>query len=382
VNVNVTVNPLHDPRLIAPVPPGAAPVFHRSMPGYEPTPLRSAPVLAAAAGVKAVLVKDESSRFGLPAFKILGAAWATFRALSARLEEEPPASLIDLAEMLESHGPLALATATDGNHGRAVARVAGWLGLDARIFVPEGTSAARIAAIESEGASCIVVDGTYDDAVAVAAEEAADDCAVISDTSWPGYEEIPGWIVEGYATILAEIEDQLDGPRPTVVLVPVGVGSLAAAVVTWYRSTAGARDDRPVTLIGVEPDTADCLGASLRAGRLVEVPGPHRSIMAGLNCGHVSPQAWPLLSAGLDGMASVDDDVAVAGMRALADEGIVAGESGAAPAGVLAAGGARALGLQPDDVLLLLSTEGATDPAAWAEAVGRRPEEAATETAP
>jgi diaminopropionate ammonia-lyase len=148
------------------------------------------------------------------------------------------------------------------------------------------------------------------------------------------------------------------------------VGALAAAAAGWYRSR---ERDGDVRLIGVEPDSADCVGASLRAGRLVEVPGPHRSIMAGLNCGRASPVAWPVVAPAFDAMAAVDDAVSVAGMRALAAAGIVSGESGAAGAGVLAAGGAPALGLGPDDVVLLLSTEGATDPAAWEAAVGRAP---------
>jgi diaminopropionate ammonia-lyase len=384
MDVNITLNGRRDPAFALPAPHGAAAAFHRGLPGYEPTPLRAAPILAAAAGVKAVLVKDESHRFGLPAFKVLGASWAAFRALSARLDHASPApsSLAGLAAALAPQHPLALATATDGNHGRAVARVAAWLGLAARIFVPAGTSAARIAAIGGEGASCTVVDGTYADAVAVAAKEAAHDCVVISDTSWPGYEEVPRWVVEGYSTILAETSAQFGTDRPTVVLVPVGVGSLAAAVVSWYRSPAGTRPGDPaVRLAGVEPATADCVGASIRAGHLVEVPGPHPSIMTGLNCGLASPQAWPILSAGIDAMVTVDDDVAIAGMRARAEEGVVSGESGAATAGVLAAGGARALGLGPDDVVVVLSTEGATDPDAYAAAVGRRPDEVAA-TAP
>jgi diaminopropionate ammonia-lyase len=341
--------------------------FHRGLPGYAPTPLREAPELAAAAGVGRVLVKDEADRMGLPAFKILGASWATYRALLEHLDLPLGTPLDDLAA-----APVTLTTATDGNHGRAVARWARWLGLGARIFVPAGTSAARIAAIEGEGAVCTVVDGTYDDAVARAAEETGPRCLVVSDTSWEGYEEIPRWVIEGYATIFVELEAQLDeaGARPTAVVVPVGVGALAAAAAAWYRS---GEQDRDVTLIGVEPDTADCVGASLRAGRLVEVPGPHTSIMAGLNCGRPSPVAWPVVAPAFDAMTAVDDAVSVAGMRVLAAAGIVSGESGAAGAGVLASGGATALGLGPDDVVLLLSTEGATDRAAWDAAVGRAP---------
>jgi diaminopropionate ammonia-lyase len=249
-----------------------------------------------------------------------------------------------------------LTTATDGNHGRAVALMARRLGIPARIFVPAGTSESRIDAILGEGAACEVVDGTYDDAVATAA---ATGDLVVSDTSWPGYETIPAWVIEGYATIFEEIDAQSDGVVPDLVLVPIGVGALAAATTQWYRCR-----DLPVRLVGVEPESADCMLASVAAGRIVEVPGPHRSIMAGLNCGWPSPIAWPWVSNGFDGFLAIDDGDARAGMRALAAEGIVSGETGASGAGALLA--ARdALDLTPDTTVLLLSTEGATDPEAW-----------------
>jgi diaminopropionate ammonia-lyase len=367
MRIAVTPNPLRDPGFATPVPTADATRFHRRLPGYAPTPLLAAPGLAAAAGIGGVLVKDESGRFGLPAFKVLGASWAGYRAVVAHLARatgdaaEPDwASLAQLAAALAPLRPLDLATATAGNHGRAVARLAAWLGLGARIFVPAGTDPGRIAAIEGEGALCQVVDGTYDDAVTVAAAEAADDCLVVADTAWEGYEQVPRWVVEGYATVLAEVAGQLDAApamsRPTVVVVPVGVGSLAAAVAGWYRSPAAG--DRSVRLVGVEPDTADCLGASVRAGRLVEVPGPHPSIMAGLNAGRPSPLAWPVVAPAFDAFVAVDDDVARCGVAALERAGIPAGPSGAAGAGVLSAGGAGALDLSPDDVVLLLSTEG------------------------
>jgi diaminopropionate ammonia-lyase len=339
--------------------------FHRALEGYAPTPLRSATTLAEAAGVAEVLVKDESSRMGLPAFKILGASWATYRALLAHLG-------LALGTPLDAlcGAPVTLTTATDGNHGRAVAHVARRLDIPARIFVPAGTAAARIEAIESEGAECQVVDGTYDDAVEVAATTGD---LVVSDTSWPGYEEIPEWVIEGYRTIFEEIDSELDR-GPDVVLVPLGVGALGAAAVQWYRGRGTT-----TRLVGVEPVDAACVLESVRAGEPVEVPGPHRSIMAGLNCGRPSLVAWPWVLRGFDGFLTVDDDDARRGMQALADEGIVAGETGAATTGALLAvaegradaTAADALGLRPDSVVLLLSTEGATDPQAWAEVVGR-----------
>ncbi len=358
--------------------------FHQRLPGYAETPLIDLPGLAASLGVSRLLVKDESSRLGLPAFKMLGASYASYRALDALLRErtgngvERFESVEQLAALLTPLHPLDLATATDGNHGRAVARFASWAGLGARIFVPEGTSPARIEAIESEGATCTVVDGTYEDAVARAATEAGDDCLVISDTSWPGYDTIPRWVIAGYQTIFHEIRHQsLDTgrPAPTHVLVPIGVGALAASVVWQETWSLGYESARP-TLIGVEPDTANCMMASAAAGHLTEVPGPHRSVMAGLNCGAASPVAWPWVSAGFDWFVAGDDELAFTGMRLLADHGVVSGESGAASVGALraladGAGADQGLQLSPDDVVLVLSTEGATDPELYEATVGR-----------
>lgn len=353
--------------------------FHRRLPGYAPTPLRAAPGLARQLGVGRVWVKDESARLGLPAFKILGASWATYRALVGRLGGEPAPwrTLDELCDRLAPLGPLTLAAATDGNHGRAVARMARLLGYGARIFVPADMAPARIDAIAGEGASVTVVDGTYDEAVALSAAAASPSCLVISDTSWPGYEAIPREVIAGYGTILREVDDELDRrgePEPDLVVVQMGVGAFAAAVIGHYRR-AGARR---VAIVGVEPATAACVQASLRAGRLVEVPGPHPSIMAGLNCGLPSLIAWPALRHGLDAAIAIPDEAARRAMRDLAAAGVVAGETGAAGLGGLAAlldrpGGdeARArLGITAETNILLFSTEGATDPAAYAAIVG------------
>jgi diaminopropionate ammonia-lyase len=376
-------NPLRSPSIVPTLTATELPqAFHRHFPDYEPTPLVERPELARQLGIGRLLIKDESSRLGLPAFKMLGASWASYRALVERFESRRDrplgewTTLAQLAEMLETLRPMTLATATDGNHGRAVARFARLLGLQARIFVPEGTSTARIEAILGEGATCEVVDGTYDDAVARAALEAADDCLVVSDTSWPGYETVPRWVIEGYSTIFAEIDAQRTAaglPDPDVVLVPIGVGALAAAVAGWYRRPTLAH--QPL-LIGVEPATANCVMASAAAGHLVEVPGPHRSVMAGLNCGEPSPVAWPLVSTGFDWFVAGGDELAIDGMRLLADAGIVSGESGACTVGALAALAAGAghdagLVLGPDLTVLALSTEGATDPDYYESVVGR-----------
>jgi diaminopropionate ammonia-lyase len=341
--------------------------FHRRLPGYRSTPLVDAPALAERLGVARVWVKDESERIGLPSFKALGASWACYQAVLGRLGGVPEwSTLDDLKGTLAPLRPMSFATATDGNHGAAVARMARWYGFGARIFVPAGTTAPRIAAIEREGAEVIVVDGTYDDAVARSAEEAGERCLVVSDTSWPGYEEIPRRVFEGYSTIFWEIEDVLAEP-PDAVFIPMGVGALAAATVRHYRRPAAAKRTR---LIGVEPASAACVLASLRAGRITEVPGPHESIMAGLNCGKPSYVAWPYLSAGLDGAVAIDDDRARDAMRRLAALGVVSGESGAAGlAGAVALTDAGSA-LDPSSSVLVLSTEGATDEESYRRIVG------------
>jgi diaminopropionate ammonia-lyase len=372
-------------RGVSAVVDGAAPTrapldFHRRLPGYEPSPLLvGAPEIAARLGLGGLLVKDESSRLGLPSFKILGASWAVLRALEERFGPFGGwTSLDDLRSQLEAHLPLGLAAATDGNHGRAVARMARWLGLGCRIFVPEGTASARIEGIESEGASCDIVAGGYDDAVARSAREAGERCLVISDTSWPGYDTVPRWVIDGYSTIFWEIDDQLEaaGERgPDLVVVQMGVGALAAAAAAHYRRSDVS--PRP-KLIGVEPDDAACVLASMAAGRVVTIAGPQRSIMAGLNCGTPSPLAWPTMVGGIDFFCAIDDEVAREGMRDVAREGVAAGECsggaiGAARA-LLTGPHRQSLAISSDAGVLVLLTEGATDPAGYEEVVGRSPE--------
>jgi diaminopropionate ammonia-lyase len=348
--------------------------WHRRLPGYERTPLVDAPSLAGELGVERVWVKDESSRLGLPSFKILGASWGVFNALDRHVGGFGSWRTIDdLRRRLGDHGPLSVAAATDGNHGRAVARMARLLGLGARIFVPVGTARARIEGIESEGATCEVVDGTYDDAVARSAREAAPDCLVISDTSWPGYEDVPRWVIEGYSTIFFEIEDELrdrDERGPDVVAIQLGVGALGAAAVRHYRGAD--RSDR-ITMVGVEPERAACVLASVEAGRITTVPGPHDSIMAGLNCGTPSLIAWPLVGKGFDAYVAIEDDYARRAVRSFAGAGIVAGETGAAGMGGLMAllemGREREVAIGADSSVLLLCTEGVTDPESYAEII-------------
>lgn len=353
--------------------------FHAAMPGYRPTPLRSAPHAARRLGVSEVLVKDESQRLGLPSFKVLGASWAVHRALvehlGATLEEIPTFDRLKVA--LAAAGPLTLSAATDGNHGRAVAHIAALLGLRARIYVPADMVPARIEAIESEGGAVTVVDGGYDDAVARSAEDAGERCLVISDTSWPGYELVPGWVIEGYSTIFAEIDEALEhdgAAQPDVVVVPIGVGALAAAVVRHYWSRA---DGRP-QLIGVEPTSAACVLESVAAGRIVTLDHPQTSIMAGLNCATPSLVAWPLVSRGLDLYLAAPDGLVAEATRLLAADEIVAGECGAAGLAAMTAlideprldEAKQALALGGSTRVLLICTEGASAPDAYRRLAG------------
>lgn len=354
--------------------------FHRLLEGYAPTPLVEAPAVARALGIGQLWLKDESLRLGLPSFKVLGAAWATARAVATRCQVDVDVveSLDDFVQALGPTESLTLTTATDGNHGRAVARIAKLLGLKAVIFVPDGTAPSRVAAIVGEGAD-VVMSRTYDDAVADAARRAADDCLVIADTSFDPTDIVPRWIVEGYSTLFFEIDDALAlgaQPSPDVVVVPVGVGSLAAAAVL-HAAGWGAK------VIGVEPTSAACVFGSLRS-RAPRTIGPaNESIMAGLNAGTPSLVAWPVVHAGLTACVTIDDDQVPAAMRTLAELGIEAGETGAAGlAGLTAlmadgsamAGEVRtAAGVGEAATVLVLMTEGATDPAFYQRVVGVAP---------
>jgi diaminopropionate ammonia-lyase len=357
----VITNHRADPDRVRPPSGDGVGAFHRTLPGYAPTALVGAPLLAQRLGVAGLLVKDESSRLEMPSFKILGASWATYRALLDLLEldvRDVP-GLGELARELAGRD-LTLVAATDGNHGRAVARMAALLGLTAHVLVPRDMVAERIEAIRGERAQVSVVDGNYDVAVAASARLADREHLVVSDTSWDGYVDVPGWVIDGYHTIVEEVLDELAlrGERPpTVVVAQMGVGAFATAMVRGF-APRGAR------VIGVEPTAAACVLESIRHGSRVQLDGALDSIMAGLNCGTPSPLAWPDLVAGLDRVAAVTDEDAEDAMRALAGIGVVSGESGAAGLAALLAHGAD-LGLVPDDRVLVVSTEGATDQHAY-----------------
>ncbi len=336
-------------------PSTAAMAFHRGLAGYAAPPLVELPELALELGVGHVFAKDESSRLGLPAFKALGASWAVHRALAAMPAQD---------QRVE---PVTVVTATDGNHGRAVARFARLLGHPSAIVVPPGVHPDAVRAIEEAGAAGTLVEGTYDDAVAFASRLADDVGGIlVQDTAWPGYEEIPGWIVEGYATLFAEVDEQLaDGGlgRPDLVLVPSGVGSLLQGALSHYR---GERCAPGTAVASVEPLVAACLAPSLAAGHPVSVP-TGTTIMAGLNCGTPSSLAWPYIAAGLDAAIAISDEEDLDAARDLATLGIVAGPCGAA--GLAAAratltgsgsdGRRRHLGVGPESTVILVITEGA-----------------------
>jgi len=335
--------------------PGAR-AFHESLPGYAPTPLVSLPELAAELGVRAVLVKDESSRLGLPAFKVLGASWAIARVIAERTGASTDLSCLRRAA---AGAGLRLVTATDGNHGRAVAHMASLLGVAATVFVPAVMTPVAADAIAAEGADVVRTEADYDSAVATAARFADEQPGreLVQDTAWDGYEQVPAWIVEGYDTMLEEVDEQL-GAVPDLVAIPVGVGSLAEAVVAHYRRPGAPHP----ALLSVEPDTAACVLDSLAAGALVSVT-TGATVMAGLNCGTVSTSAWPVLRDGCDAAVAVTDTAALQAVSDLGCLGVSSGPSGAATlAGVRAALATpdrrAALGIDGASTVVLLSTEG------------------------
>lgn len=341
---------------------------HRRLPGYEPTPLRSWGPL---------LLKDESDRLTLPAFKILGSSWAVYRELVRRLGEdrlEPWRDIVELRARVHGCGlgGLKLVTASDGNHGRGVARVGKWLGLPATVFMPRVTVPARVEAIRAEGAEVEIVDGSYDESVCRAAAHAAprELALLVQDTSWEGYETIPARVIEGYSTLLWEIDDQLAARSeraPDVVIVPVGVGSLAAAVVRHFRRPGLASYPR---IVGVEARGSECAYASIQTGRRITVPEGPPTIMAGLNCGTLATLAWPVLQRGMDAVVVLADAWAARAVRQLHGLGVESGESGAAGVGAWLALEhdpvlgplRRALATGPETRVLAFSTEGVTDP--------------------
>lgn len=352
--------------------------------GSGPTPLHTLPGLAADLGLGALYLKDEGFRLGLGSFKALGGAYA----LMILVKEEAARRLgreVAIGELLSDEiraiaATMTFACATDGNHGRSVAQGAQLMGAKARIFVHAGVSATRVAAIARFGAETIRVNGTYDESVAEATRVAeAKGWTVVSDTSWPGYEYIPGLVQQGYTALVREVLADLPAP-PTHVFLQAGVGGFAAAVAGHLAVVLG--DERPHVTV-VEPARAACLYESARAGEPTKVAEQEPTVMAMLDCYDPSRIAFRVLSRVADGFMTVDEEVAPEVMRRLAapvggDPAVVAGESGGAGlAGVLTAlrdpALADSIGLGPKARVLAIITEGATDPALYDHYVGRSP---------
>lgn len=354
--------------------------FHSRIPGYQPTALVCLKRLARLWGVGEILIKDESTRFNLKAFKVLGGIYAVVRQLYQQLGRDADSidfSYLQSDEARRRIGDITLTTATDGNHGRGIAWAAEQLKQRAVIFMPRGSVQSRIENIRSHGAVVEVTDLNYDDTVRLARRTAQQNgWYVFQDTAWEGYNEIPLWIMQGYMTLGTEAVNQmaLAGIRPTHVFIQAGVGSLPGALIGYFINQF---QDNPPRFIIMEPNNAACFLASAAAGdgRPHAVTGSLQTIMAGLSCGEPNPIAWDIVRDFSTGYISCDDFVAANGIRILAnplegDDRIEAGESGAVGIGLLDLLVNRSdftelkqkLQIGPDSNLLFFNTEGATDP--------------------
>lgn len=360
----------------------AARNFHKSIPGYQETPLADLARMAELLGLKGAYVKDESYRFGLNAFKVLGGSFAMARYIAKQTGRD--ISELDYAtltsdELRREFGEATFFTATDGNHGRGVAWAANKLRQKAVVHMPKGSSLTRLENIRKEGAEAMIEEVNYDDCVRIAAKEAAEtkNGVVVQDTAWAGYEEIPSWIMQGYGTMAMEAQRQLEKAgvrRPTHVFVQAGVGSLAGAVQGFFANYFPG--ECPITVVA-EANKADCLYRSSEAGdgKPRFVGGDMQTIMAGLACGEPNTISWEILKNHSAAFVSCPDWVSARGMRMLGaplkgDPQVVSGESGAVTMGLLAAlmqdneyrELRDALKLNQDSVVLMFSTEGDTDP--------------------
>ena len=351
--------------------------IHQMTPGYGETPLVELKDRAARGGIRAMLVKDESKRFGLKAFKGLGGICAMFRIICRELGLNPEETTLDALRSgpwAEKIAQMVFITTTDGNHGKGVSWAAGIFGCRAYVYMPRGTVEARAQAIRDAGSAQVTVtDLRYDDCVAMTRKMAEEKgWYLIQDTAWPGYEQVPLWIMQGYLTMFTEAADrmaELGCEGPTHIFLQAGVGSMAGA----FAAAAANRwpDSKPVISI-VEPDTVACFYESFLRGDGKPHPaqGSCETIMAGLNCAVPCTLAWEQLRAHASFAFAVSDEVTRRGMRLLAGEGVVSGESGAVTTGLAdwllteeAAGELREkLGIGADSVILCLSTEGDTDP--------------------
>ena len=355
--------------------------FHQSFPQYSVTPLINLEKISRYLGLEAVKVKDESYRFGLNAFKVLGGSFAIARYIAEEIGTNVnnlPYETLKSKELRDKFGSATFFSATDGNHGRGVAWAANQLGQKSVIIMPKGSSQTRLNNILAENSKAWISDVNYDECVRQAAKLASqtEHGVVVQDTAWEGYEEIPSWIMQGYGTMASEAAEQF-GERPTHIFVQAGVGSLAAAVIGYF---VNLYKENPPIMIVVEAEAAACLykGALAGDGKPRIVEGDMDTIMAGLACGEPNIIAWDILKNHADCFLAIDDSVAARGMRMLAaplkgDTQITSGESGAAPFGALATIMTQDKYKELRDVLklnnkskvLLFSTEGDTDPQRW-----------------
>ena len=354
--------------------------FHESIPQYERTPLVKLENLAKMLGVEGVYLKDESYRFGLNAFKVLGGSFAMAKYMADKLGKdisELPYEKLISDEVRNELGDITFFTATDGNHGRGVAWTANKLKQKSVVYMPKGSSLIRLNNIKAEGAKASITELNYDDAVRLATEDAAKvGGLVVQDTAWEGYEDIPAWIMQGYGTMAKEAVEQLSEygvERPTHVFIQAGVGSLAGAVQGYM---AAKFEECPITVV-VEADKADCFYKSAEAGdgKPRFVGGDMQTIMAGLACGEPNTIGFEILKNYSEAFISAPDWVSAKGMRILGnplvgDEKVISGESGAVTTGTLVsimqdeslAELRKALKLDENSKVLLISTEGDTDP--------------------
>ncbi len=353
----------------------------KTWPGYSVTPFYALASLASTAEVEQIWYKDESQRFGLKSFKALGGAYAVARQLQIALQDSIGISP-SIKELLEGRwsnevAELVVSCATDGNHGRSVAWGAQMFGCGCVIYIHRDVSEGRKNAMEVFGAETIRIDGNYDDSVRVADADAKKyNRIIVSDTTYEGYMEIPKDVALGYTVMLSEAVDQLNGEIPTHIFIQGGVGGLASAVCGYYWDLWGKQRPR---LIVVEPETANCLQQSAQAGKPVAVGGDHQTLMAGLACGEVSVLAWEILQTGADDFMTLSEEAIGSTMTLLArgyeqDPAIEAGES--AVPGLAALLLARrsteysnSLGLNTHSKVLIIGTEGATDPEVYQQLV-------------
>lgn len=351
--------------------------YHESFPNYNPTNLIKLDQLAQNLGLKTIYVKDESSRFGLNAFKGLGGSYCIGKYISEKCKipaEELTFEKLQSKEVKEQTKDLTFVTATDGNHGRGIAWTAHELGIKAVVYMPNGSAEERLHNIQKLGAEASITDLNYDDTVRFAAScEKEKGWVLVQDTAWEGYETIPTWIMQGYTTMALEAVKQMNGEKPTHIFLQAGVGAMSGALTAFFADYY--KEEKPKIII-VEPNKADCIYKTAKAddGNLHIVSGDMNTIMAGLACGEPCTVGWEMLRRYADHFVSVPDYVAAKGMRILGnpltgDEKVISGESGAATTGFVAElmmnesldDLRKEIGLDENSKVLCFSTEGDTD---------------------